>query len=175
MQLNLDSHATRILGTIDSRAYVVSKSSIRYVTSLIKEDILKSVKHRLDLLSDEYLQNENPLFQQDFRTIDHSRINLPRRVWYRNTHEIALCDYLLFSEKSEDSLERMGGLIGAGLGDLEALEEQQPEIDLPKKSNLQRSRETSVVKKSYKNQIFIIVSVVFLFIGFLFSSLGNRG
>lgn len=174
LQVNLDSHTARIMGTIDCRAYLPSKSSLELATSLIKEDILKTIKHRLELLSDEYVQNENHFFQQEFASIGRCRINLPRRVWYRNTYEITLCDYVLFSEKNEDSLERMGGLIGAGLGNLEALEEQQPEVELTEKSNLQRNSTDRQGEVPLKNQVIFIGALLVFLVAFIFSFLAKR-
>jgi hypothetical protein len=151
---------------------VPSKSTVEYSTQCIKEDILKTVKHRLELLSDEYAQNEDHFFLQDFSSIGRSRINLPRRVWYRFTYDVALCDYVLFAEKNEDSIERMGGLVGTGLGNQESLEEQQPEVEVTEKSNLRAASNTQEV--TLKSQLIFISALVAILIAFIVSFLAKR-
>jgi len=123
-------------GTMSGRAFVHPKMTADTAVKAIKQDILRSIKSRIEMLCEEMLQTEE---EQD----EHILYEMPVRVFCNLSEStLSFCDYMLQDEGIDDSLERfrdIAGLVGANDESLETDIERVPTeeelFDEPKNSD----------------------------------------
>ncbi|XP_078685967.1 protein odr-4 homolog isoform X1 [Branchiostoma floridae x Branchiostoma belcheri] len=113
-----------IRGLIQARAYVHSKATVAQASQAIREDVVRSLTARCELLAEDVLE------VKDF-TADREEMDItPRRVFGRlhDTH-LSVCDYMFEDEGVEDCIARCQELLDITLAaeDVETDAERLPE------------------------------------------------
>ncbi|XP_002973942.2 protein odr-4 homolog [Selaginella moellendorffii] len=110
-----------VKGSVDARAYGFPREPASMAIDAIKEDIIASLRNRIDILCEEAEQQsaeQAPLSLLSHCGQDRAEFILPRRVllpW----NELLICDYLLPSETDKEIRERYTYLFGQELpGDI---------------------------------------------------------
>jgi hypothetical protein len=93
----IEKPQSSIRGVLESRVFVIKGSSQDFVTSMIKQDLLKSFENRISLISSDFQE-----FKESF--------GLPRRVFYKD--EFTASDYLMDDETLDDGKQRIEMLLG---------------------------------------------------------------
>ncbi|XP_035685477.1 protein odr-4 homolog [Branchiostoma floridae] len=113
-----------IRGLIQARAYVHSKATVAQASQAIREDVVRSLTARCELLAEDVLE------VKDF-TADREEMDItPRRVFGQlyDTH-LSVCDYMFEDEGVEDCIARCQELLDISLApdDVENDAERLPE------------------------------------------------
>lgn len=114
-----------IKGMIDCRLSVSPDLKVADLEVLLKIDLLKSLRVRLELLDpDQILVRSN---------LSQSVMPLPRRILHRAHKNLLFCDYLVPGESFDSSISRLQELAGVTSLAIEHLEERQEvTVVLPK-------------------------------------------
>lgn len=92
-------------GSIHGRAFVNAKATIEDATKALKDDIIRSLYSRCQLLCEDLLQAEE---EQDTRVL----YEMPVRVFASLPGSfVCLCDYMFQDEASQDSIDRFKELV----------------------------------------------------------------
>ncbi|XP_038063585.1 protein odr-4 homolog [Patiria miniata] len=110
----------QVHGVMESRSYVHNKATVQEAIQAVKEDVIRSLQARLELLSDELRQSSTEEEVKEVDTEPPCSIATPKRVFATlpGTH-ISVCDYAFRDETPQDSLDRLNELLN-----LQVMEEQ---------------------------------------------------
>ncbi|XP_033096930.1 protein odr-4 homolog [Anneissia japonica] len=118
-------------GSLQCRAYVNNKATVDNATQALKEDAIRSLQARCDLLVDDLIQN--PEDTEGSTTPGFNRATvLPRRVFTPVPGmSIDACDYMFPDESSADCLERFSEILSLDTTTdmLDFTSETVPDID----------------------------------------------
>ncbi|XP_071485381.1 protein odr-4 homolog [Diadema antillarum] len=102
-----------ITGVMTSKAYVDQKATVNDAEQAVKEDLLRSVHARFDLLTDDLRQNAKAdVDSEEGRTAPPAMIVTPRRVYARLPNSpIIVSDYAFAEEEAGEVAERLSELL----------------------------------------------------------------
>ncbi|XP_071948277.1 protein odr-4 homolog isoform X2 [Antedon mediterranea] len=116
----------RLSGCIECRAYLNSKATVDDAIQALKEDAIRSMQARCDLLVDELAQD-----QDDAEGFNRITI-LPTRVFSSMPDvSIDVCDYMFPDESAMDCIERFSEILGVAVTEdmLDMESEPLPDTD----------------------------------------------
>ncbi|XP_022111460.1 protein odr-4 homolog isoform X2 [Acanthaster planci] len=131
----------QVHGVMESRSYVHNKATVEEAIQAVKEDVIRSLQARLELLSDELRQSSTEEEVKEVDTEPPCSIATPKRVFANlpGTH-ISVCDYAFRDETAQDSLDRLNELLNLQVTD-EELELEAEKV--PDDSDMEASEKSS--------------------------------
>ncbi|XP_030833408.1 protein odr-4 homolog [Strongylocentrotus purpuratus] len=101
-----------ITGTMSARAFVDPKATIDEAVQAIKEDLLRTVHARFDLLASDLRQSSGDEELKETQIAPPAVIATPRRIYARlRTSPILVSDYAFAEEETGEIAERMSELL----------------------------------------------------------------
>ncbi|XP_071802072.1 protein odr-4 homolog [Asterias amurensis] len=117
----------QVHGVMESRSYVHNKATVADAIQAVKEDVIRSLQARLELLSDELRQSSSEEEVKEVETDPPATIATPKRVFAKlPTTHISVCDYAFRDEVAQDSLDRINELLNL------QITEEELELDAEK-------------------------------------------
>ncbi|XP_063959740.1 protein odr-4 homolog [Lytechinus pictus] len=101
-----------ITGTMSSRAFVDPKATVDEAIQAVKEDLLRTVHARFDLLASDLRQSSGDEELKETQIAPPTVIATPRRIYARlRTSPILVSDYAFAEEQAGEIAERMAELL----------------------------------------------------------------
>ncbi|XP_023220949.1 protein odr-4 homolog isoform X1 [Centruroides sculpturatus] len=158
------SAAMTVKGTIQCRAYIHNKGTVKEAIQVLKHDIIRSMTSRCEIQCEDLLLIDEE--QQD----PHVVHELPRRVFASLPQgNLSVCDYLFHGDSASDSLEAFQELLGLNLSedDVEMNFEKTPDtLQLFQPETIQSGYSETTEKTKTRNILYPIVGAAVAVLAF---------
>ncbi|XP_065347980.1 protein odr-4 homolog [Cloeon dipterum] len=148
-------------GHVHSRTFLHPKTTVEDAVTCLKEDIIRSLRTRIDLHTDSLVEEEEGSPEE--RVIQH---DLPRRVLFSLPYSAAkISNYLLPGEESQDSQASLEQLLGFVFDDeAEELEDEveDPELMLQPEDREMTPMGIEQASKPNNNALYIAIGALVL-------------